>query len=80
MDGRVNGPDKVSECSRTEALLLGGVEPTPALRIVKIKKNCQATALQFFTRSNSEKCVYQCDCILWLRELLLPLECFNSIG
>ena len=29
---------------------------------------------------NSKKCVYQSDCILWLRELLLPLECFNSIG
>ena len=49
MDGRVNGPDKVSECSRTEALLLGAVEPTPALRIVKIKENYQATALQFLT-------------------------------
>ena len=29
---------------------------------------------------NSKKCVYQSDCILWLRELLLLLECFNSIG
>lgn len=33
-----------------------------------------------FILCNSKKCVYQCDCILWLRELLVLLECFNSIG
>ena len=44
------------------------------------KGQLSSVLTSIFILCNSKKCVYQCDCILWRRELLLLLECFNSIG